>query len=74
MNQSELIEAVVQELKKALALRETALANEKEKDPFIRGCYYGYTDGMKHAIEIVNLEIGLRQDPPNINYSGERPQ
>jgi hypothetical protein len=74
MNQSELIEAVVRELKKAISLYETSFYDEKEKDPFIRGCHYGYLDGMKRAIEIVNLEIGLRQDPPNINYPGERPQ
>jgi hypothetical protein len=70
-DRSELLEAIMRELKKDLSLGQNHLVNEK--DSFMRACYYGYTDGLKRAIDIINIEIGLRQNPPNINYPGERP-
>jgi hypothetical protein len=63
MNRSESFEAVVRELEKARSLCETDFANRTEEDPFVRGCYYGYMDGMKRAIDIVYLEIGIRERP-----------
>jgi prophage antirepressor-like protein len=53
------LETVLKEL-------ETRLAKHKENP--------GYTNGMMGAIVAVQLEIGLRLEPPNINYPGERPQ
>jgi hypothetical protein len=68
------LKAVLQELETALARYEADPAHEAETDKFLRGCHAGYIDGLKRAISIVNMEIGIRQNPPNNNYPGERPQ
>jgi hypothetical protein len=68
------LQAVLRELETQLAKYEADPAHETETDKFLRGCHSGYIDGLKKAISIVNMEIGIRQDPPNINYPGERPQ
>jgi hypothetical protein len=68
------LKAVLGELETALARYEADSAHEAETDKFLRGCHAGYIDGLKRAISIVNMEIGMRLDPPNINYPGERPQ
>jgi hypothetical protein len=68
------LEAVLEELETCLARYRNEYSPKAAKDDFMRGLYSGYIDGLKKAISIVNMEIGLRQDPPNINYPGERPQ
>jgi hypothetical protein len=68
------LKAVLQELESTLALHKARHDREAEKDAYIRGIYAGYEDGMRRAIEIVNCEIGVRQNPPNVNYPGERPK
>ena len=68
------LKAVLQELEFTLARYKADPAHESEKDIFIRGIHAGYEYGIKRAVEIVNYEIGIRQDPPNINHPGERPQ
>jgi hypothetical protein len=71
------LEAVLQQLEAHLARYEADNPIEgpnTAKAPFMRGVEVGYIDGLKRAISIVQCEIGLRQDPPNINYPGERPQ
>jgi hypothetical protein len=65
------LEAVLQELESTLAQHKASHDREAEKNTFMRGVYFGYEDGMRRAIEIVNGEIGIRQNPPNINYPGE---
>jgi hypothetical protein len=69
-----LIEAVLQDLEGHLVRYEAEPGREAETDRFSRGWDAGYIGGLKRAISIVNYEIGIRQDPPNINYPGERPQ
>jgi hypothetical protein len=69
----ETLQSVLTELNVALA-RYEADSPHKDKTAFMRGLYAGYMDGLKRAISIVNCEIGIRQNPPNINYPGEKPQ
>jgi hypothetical protein len=64
--------AVLRELEKALAWNNDR-AQKEEEDLHDRAFRGGYEYGLKRAIEIVNREIGIRQNPPNINYPGERP-
>jgi hypothetical protein len=66
--------AVLRALESDLALFKTESSHKEEEDMFMRGYHAGYTYGLKRAISIVNSEIGIRQNPPNINYPGERPQ
>jgi hypothetical protein len=68
------LEAVLEDLERTLAKYEAEPAHKAETDKFLKGCRAGYADGLRYAINIVNYEIGIRQDPPNINYPGERPQ
>jgi hypothetical protein len=68
------LKAVLQQLEAYLARYKNEYSPKAAKDDFMRGLYSGYIDGLKKAISIVNMEIGIRQDPPNINYPGERPQ
>jgi hypothetical protein len=72
--QLETLHLILNELKPVLARFEADPSRENEPDTFIRGIYAGYKDGLQRAIDIVNYEIGIRLDPPNINYPGERPQ
>jgi hypothetical protein len=67
------LEAVLRELENAIVRYKEITSPETETDTFYRGRHAGYESGMKRAIEIVNYEIGIRQDSPNINYPGERP-
>jgi hypothetical protein len=67
------LKAVLRELESTLAREEANHSREEVKDMFISGCHAGYADGLKRSISIVNYEIGIRQNPPNINYPGERP-
>jgi hypothetical protein len=67
------LEAVLRELENALVRYKDATSPETETDIFCRGRHIGYESGIKRAVEIVNYEIGIRQNPPNINYPGERP-
>jgi hypothetical protein len=69
MAEDKIIKAVLEELESTLT-RFEAGQDEKERDMFKIGCRYGYIDGLKRAIDIVNFEIGIRQNPPNINYPG----
>jgi hypothetical protein len=68
------IQAVLEELQTHLAKYTADPSHKEEKDAFLKGCHAGYADGLKRAINIIQYEIGIRQDPPNINYPGERPQ
>jgi hypothetical protein len=68
------LKAVLQGLESALARYKADPSLETEEDVFYRGLHAGYENGLKRAIDIVNYEIGIRQEPPNINYPGERPQ
>jgi hypothetical protein len=65
------LKAVLQELESALARFVTNSSCEEKEDMFIKGCHAGYIDGLKRAIGIVNYEIGIRQNPPNIFYGIE---
>jgi hypothetical protein len=65
--------AVLRELESTLAREEANHSHEEVRDMFISGCHAGYAGGLRRAINIVNYEIGIRQNPPNINYPGERP-
>jgi hypothetical protein len=67
------LEAVLQGLETALAWNNDR-AHKEEEDLYDRAFRAGYEYGLKRAIEIVNLEIGIGQNPPNINWPGERPQ
>jgi hypothetical protein len=66
-----LFKAVLQELESVLALLKD---NHKAKeDPFDIGFRYGYETGIRRAIGIVNYEIGIRKNPPDIFYGMESP-
>jgi hypothetical protein len=66
------LEAVLQELETQLAVYEAELYYRGD---LAREMYRaGYREGLRRAINIIRYEIGIRQDPPNINYPGERPQ
>jgi hypothetical protein len=69
------LEAVLQGLETALARHKADIAVHKEDGYLLSKAFQeGYEDGLKRAIEIVNLEIGIRQNPPNIFYGiKERP-
>jgi hypothetical protein len=67
------LEAVLRELESTLSRYKAGRDHDAEKDAFLPGIYIGYEYGMRRAIEIVNGEIGIRQNPPNINYPGARP-
>jgi hypothetical protein len=63
-----LLERIVKELESDLARYKADPSHETGKDMFSRGLYAGYEHGLKRAVNIVNYEIGIRQDPPNISY------
>jgi hypothetical protein len=65
------LKAVLKELKSTLDKYRYNPDHATEKDIYIRGIHAGYEDGIKQAIEIVNYEIGIRQNPPNIFYGLE---
>jgi hypothetical protein len=66
------LRAVLQELETQLARYE---AEPGYRGDLAREMYRaGYTDGLRRAISVIQCEIGIRQNPPNINYPGERPQ
>jgi hypothetical protein len=66
------LKAVLQELELALARNKADRAAHKEnEDLYDRAFRAGYEYGLKRAIEIVNYEIGIRQNPPNIFYGME---
>jgi hypothetical protein len=67
------LRAVLRELEVTLD-RNNDRPHKAEEDLFDRAFRAGYEYGIKRAIEIVNYEIGISQNPPNINYPGERPQ
>jgi hypothetical protein len=62
------LKAALQELKLALARYKTDPALLVKEELFDRAFRAGYEYGIKRAIEIVNYEIGIRQNPPNIFY------
>jgi hypothetical protein len=62
------LEAVLRELESILAWDKEHSDSEAETSTYRQGMQAGYEYGMKRAIEIVNHEIGIRQDPPNIFY------
>jgi hypothetical protein len=66
--------AVLRALESDLARFKAEYSHKEEEDTFIRGCHYGHIDGLKRAISLVRCEIGIRMNPPNIDYPGERPQ
>jgi hypothetical protein len=66
------LEAVLRELENALVRYKEATSPETETDTFCRGRHAGYESGIKRAIEIVNCEIDMRQNPPNIFYGMEK--
>jgi hypothetical protein len=72
--QLETLNLISSELKTVLNQYKSDHPLKTETDTFTRGVLAGYEYGMKKAIEIVNYQIGIRQNPPNINYPGERPQ
>jgi hypothetical protein len=74
VEQLETLNLISNELNVALARHKADPSHEAETDTFIRGHNAGYENGLKRAIDTVNYQIGIRQDPPNINYPGERPQ
>jgi hypothetical protein len=67
----ETLHLILNELKPLLARSKTDPSHENETDTFIRGIHAGYEDGLKRAIEIVNYQIGIRLDPPDIFYGME---
>jgi hypothetical protein len=64
------LKAVLQELELALA-RNNDRAHKENEDLYDRAFRAGYEYGLKRAIEIVNYEIGIRLNPPNIFYGME---
>jgi hypothetical protein len=66
------LEAVLRELENALVRYKDIISHETETDTFCWGRHAGYESGIKRAIEIVNCEIGMRQNPPNIFYGMEK--
>jgi hypothetical protein len=66
------LEAVLRELENALVRYRETTFPETETDIFCRGRHAGYESGIKRAIEIVNCEIGMRQNPPNIFCDKEK--
>jgi hypothetical protein len=70
----DLPEAVLRELEKTIARYEAESPPKgTAKGAFFRGLNAGYIGGLKLAINAVNYEIGIRQNPPNINYPGPVP-
>jgi hypothetical protein len=65
------LKAVLKELKTVLARNKFDPAHRAEEDLFSKTFRAGYEYGIKRAIEIVNCEIGIRQDPPNFFYGIE---
>jgi hypothetical protein len=57
------LKAVLQDLERTLARYGADPAHEAETDKFLRGCHAGFIDGLKYAIDAVQLEIGLSQNP-----------
>jgi hypothetical protein len=70
-DQIETFHFILNELKPLLARSKADPSHKNETDTFIRGLYAGYEDGLKRAIEIVNYQIGIRLDPPDIFYGME---
>ena len=70
-NIPETLQSVLNELNAALARYEADFVHEAEENTFACGCHAGYRDGLKRAISIVQYEIGIRQNPPNISYGME---
>jgi hypothetical protein len=70
----ETLQSILNELNAALARHKADSAHDPQTDHFIQGIHAGFEYGINRAINIVNYEIGIRQNPPNINYPGERPQ
>jgi hypothetical protein len=68
------LKAVLEDLATILAKYEADPSHKEEKNAFLKGCHAGYAYGLRRAIGDIQYEIGIRQDPPNINYPGERPQ
>jgi hypothetical protein len=66
------LKAVLEELESTLARYKAGRDGDAAKDAFISGVYAGYEDGMRRAIDIVNYEIGIRQNSPNISYGMEK--
>jgi hypothetical protein len=66
------LEAVLRELENALVRYKDVTSPESETVTFCKGCHVGFESGIKRAIEIVNCEIGIRQNPPNIFYGMEK--
>jgi hypothetical protein len=67
------LESVLQELETQLT-RYEAEPDDGQRN-LAKGMYRaGYANGLRSAINVMHYEIGIRQNPPNINYPGERPQ
>jgi hypothetical protein len=64
------LQAVLRELEVSLA-RNNDRDHKENEDLYDRGFRAGYEYGLKRAIEIVNYEIGIRQNPPNVFYGME---
>jgi hypothetical protein len=64
----ETLQSVLNELNAVLARYKADPPHDTETDTFIRGCHAGFEHGINRAIDIVNYEIGIRQNPPNIFY------
>jgi hypothetical protein len=67
-NIPETLQSVLNELNTVLERYKADLSHETETDIFIKGIHAGFEHGINRAIDIVNYEIGIRQDPPNIFY------
>jgi hypothetical protein len=68
----EALEAALKELETQLAKYKENPGFNMETDAYLRAYFDGYTNGMKGAIVTVQLEIGIRQDPPNVFYGLEK--
>jgi hypothetical protein len=72
-HESDPLKAALQELETQLT-RYEAEPDHVGRDLARRMYRAGYANGLRRAINVIQYEIGIRQNPPNINYPGERPQ
>jgi hypothetical protein len=69
----ETLQSVLIELNAVLAQHKAKTARENEANNTFTMCIHaGFEYGIKRAIDIVNYEIGIRQEPPNIFYGTEK--
>jgi hypothetical protein len=67
----EALKTVLKELEARLDKYKENPGFEVERDVYSSAYFKGYINGMGGAITAVQLEIGLRLKPPNINYPGD---